>query len=71
MCSCCQGGRGRGQGGRGGKAMAPVFITGRISLSQAKGFFLAFMQYRDNVVYSNDHHFMDAELNAITPNCIL
>ena len=48
-----------------------MFITGRSSLTQARGFFLAFMRFRDEAEYNNDHQFTDAELNAITPNCIL
>ena len=78
------GGRGRGRGGgsgRGGRTgratgttnanvVVPVYKTGRTTRIQNWTFFIAFMRWRDSTNYPKDHHFEEAELRAITPNCI-
>ena len=78
------GGRGRGRGGgsgRGGRTgratgttnanvVVPVYKEGRTTHTQNWTFFIAFMRWRDGTNYPKVHHFSDAELRSITPNCI-
>ena len=50
--------------------VVPVYKEGRTTHTQNWTFFIAFMRWRDDTNYPKDHHFEDAELRAITPNCI-
>ena len=64
-------GRGRGRRTSGtANVVVPVYKTGRTTHTQNWTFFIAFMRWRDSTNYAKDHHFSDAELRSITPNCI-
>ena len=66
-----QGGHGSHDGGQtGANAVVPVYKTGHNSAQHNWTFNLTFMQWHNGVNYAKTHCFLDAELNAITPNCV-